>query len=150
MLGDMEVKEIVAGVSSPEEILEIRKWMEDQHAKDQSIIPTSVVSMDVEELRVNHYDWMKMTGELPMTTWSEQLKNYLAEELWISKVSGATGLLHAQMIPCGYLKLNPRFNSALTISKRCKSIGRPQRDFILEWARLNPGEYFILPRLIIC
>ena len=35
MLGNMEVKEIVAGVSSPEEIMEIRKWMEDQHAKDR-------------------------------------------------------------------------------------------------------------------
>ena len=44
----------------------------------------------------------------------------------------------AQTIPGGYLKLNPRFNSPLTIAKRCKTIGRPQRDFILEWARLNP------------
>ena len=40
--------------------------MEDQHAKDKAIRPTSVVSMDVKELRVTHYDWMKMTGELPM------------------------------------------------------------------------------------
>ena len=71
MLDDVEVREIVAGVSSPEEILETRKWMEEQHAKDQAILPTSVVSMDVEELRVTHYDWMKMTGELPMTTRSD-------------------------------------------------------------------------------
>ena len=68
MLKDIEVKEIIAGVSSPDKILEIRHWMEEQHAKDQSILPTRVVSMDVEELRVTHYDWMKMTGELPMTT----------------------------------------------------------------------------------
>ena len=34
--------------------------------------------------------------------------------------------------------MNPRFNSPLTIAKRCKAIGRPQRDCILEWARLNP------------
>ena len=46
MLDDVEVREIVAGVSSPEEILETRKWMEEQHAKDQAILPTSVVSMD--------------------------------------------------------------------------------------------------------
>ena len=45
-----------------------------------------------------------------------------AEKLWISKVPGATGLLHPQMIPGGYLKLNPRFNSPLTIAKRCKAI----------------------------
>ena len=47
MLGDVEVKEIVAGVSLPEEILEIRKLMETQHTKDQAILPTGVVSMDV-------------------------------------------------------------------------------------------------------
>ena len=62
----------------------------------------------------------------------------LAEELWISKVPGATGLLRPQTIPGGYLKLNPRFNSPLTIAKRCKTIGRPQRDCILEWVRRNP------------
>ena len=60
------------------------------------------------------------------------------QELWISKVPGATGLLHHQTLPGGFLKLNPRFNSPITIAKRCKSIGRPQRNCILEWARLNP------------
>ena len=53
--------------------------------------------------------------------------NSFAKELWISKVPGATGLLRPQTIPGGYLKLNSRFNSPLTITKRCKSIGRPQR-----------------------
>ena len=38
MLDDVEVKEIVDGVSLPKEILEIRKWMENQHAKDQAIL----------------------------------------------------------------------------------------------------------------
>ena len=36
--------------------------------------------MDVKELRVTHYDWMKMTGELPMTTRCETLKTYLAKD----------------------------------------------------------------------
>ena len=62
---------------------------------------------------------------------------YFAEELWISAVGGASGLSRPQTVPGGYLKLNPRFNSPLTISKRCKTIGRSQRDCILEWARLN-------------
>ena len=82
MLKDVEVREIIAGVSSPEEILEINLWMQDQYAKDQAILPTRVVSMDVEELRVTHYDWMRMTGELPMTTRSEPLKTHL------DKISG--------------------------------------------------------------
>ena len=80
MLKDVEVKEIIAGVSSPEEILEINLWMQEQHAKDQAILPTRVVSMDVEEIRVTHYDWMRMTGELPMTTRSEPLKTSLAKD----------------------------------------------------------------------
>ena len=54
--------------------------METQHAKDQAILPTGVVSMDAEELRITHYDWMKMTGELPMTSRSEPLKSYLAKD----------------------------------------------------------------------
>ena len=63
---------------------------------------------------------------------------YFSEELWISKVPGALGLSQPQTLPGGYLKLNPRFNSPLTISKRCKTVRRSQRDCILEWARLNP------------
>ena len=40
MWKEVEVKEIIAGVSSHEEILEIKLWMEEQHAKDQAIFPT--------------------------------------------------------------------------------------------------------------
>ena len=56
MLEDLEFKEIIAGKSTPEEILEIRKWMKTHQAKDQSILSTGVVSMDVEEVRVTHYE----------------------------------------------------------------------------------------------
>ena len=54
--------------------------MQEQYARDQAILPTRVVSMDVEEIRVTHYDWMKMTGELPMKTSSEPLKTKLARD----------------------------------------------------------------------
>ena len=74
------MKEIIAGVSSPEDIFEIKRWMQEQYATDQSILPTRVVSMDVEEIRVTHYDWMKMMGEIPMTTKSELLKTTLAKD----------------------------------------------------------------------
>ena len=74
------MKEIVAGVSSPEEILEINLWMKEQHAHDQAIFPTRVISMDVEEIRITHYDWMRMTGELPMKTLSEPVKTRLARD----------------------------------------------------------------------
>ena len=80
MLEDVEVEEIITGISSPEEIHEIRKWMEIHQAKDLSILPTGVVSMDIEEVLVTHYDWMRMTGELGMTTRSEPFKTYLAKD----------------------------------------------------------------------
>ena len=53
--------------------------MQEQFAKDQAILPTRVVSMDVEEIRVTHYDWMKMIGELPMET-SEPVKTRLQKD----------------------------------------------------------------------
>ena len=80
MLEDVEVKEIITEISSPEEILEIRKWMEIHQAKDQSILPMGVRSTDVEEVRVTHYDWMRITGEILMKTRSEPLKTYLAKD----------------------------------------------------------------------
>ena len=88
-LGDVEVKEI----------LEIRKWMETQHAQDQAILPTGAASMDVEELSITHYDWMKMTGELPMTTRSEPLKSYLAKD----RISGFN-VYKWKQLPCLIMK----------------------------------------------
>ena len=65
---------------------------------------------------------------------------YFAEELWISRVPGASGLHQPQSLPGGYLKMDTRFNTPMTISKRCKVVGRSQRDCILEWARLHPDK----------
>ena len=57
---------------------------------------------------------------------------YFADELWISAVRGATGLSRPGMVPGGFLKMSPIINSAVTISKRCKELGRSHRDCILE------------------
>ena len=35
MLKDVEIKQIIAEISSPEEIIEIRKWLEIHPVKDQ-------------------------------------------------------------------------------------------------------------------
>ena len=86
MLEDVEVREIVAGISYPEEIIEIRKWVETHHAKYQTFLTLGILSMDVEEVRVTYYNWMRMTGELLMRTRSESLKNYLAKD----RISGFT------------------------------------------------------------
>ena len=80
MLKEVEVKEIVAGVSSADEIVETTLWMKEQFAKDQAILPTRVISVDVEEIRITHYDWMKMTGEIPMIALTEPVKTRLARD----------------------------------------------------------------------
>ena len=53
---------------------------------------------------------------------------YFADELWISAVRGATALSWPGTVPGGFLKMNPMINSAATISKRCKALGRSHRD----------------------
>ena len=54
---------------------------------------------------------------------------YFADELWISAVRGAAALSRPGTVPRGYLKLNPRINSPVTVSKRCKLLGRFHRDW---------------------
>ena len=61
----------------------------------------------------------RLTDEMEFIVTHSIPEDLLSQELWISKVPGATGLLRLQMLPGGYLKLN----SPLTIAKRCKSIG---------------------------
>ena len=63
---------------------------------------------------------------------------YFADKVLISAVRGATALSRPGSVPGGYLMLNPRNNSAATVSKRCKLLGRSHRDCILEWAKLFP------------
>ena len=49
MLDRIEVGELVCGVSSASEILEVRKWVEKMQDADQRLVGTRVVSFDVED-----------------------------------------------------------------------------------------------------
>ena len=96
-----------------------------------------------DQLRMLQSAWIMWKNNIVIQQLTDKMEYSIPEdsfsqELWIYKVPGATGLLRPQTLPGGYLKLNLRFNSPVTIAKRCKAIGRPQRDCILEWARLNP------------
>ena len=64
-----------------------------------------------------------LTDEMEFFVMYSIPEDSFSQELWISSVPGETCLLRPQTLPGGYLKLNPRFNSPLTIAKRCKSIG---------------------------
>ena len=65
ILNQVEVREIVVGFSTDEEIDEITSWFWDKYAIDQKILPTNVVSMDVEEIKVTLYDTLRIAGRLP-------------------------------------------------------------------------------------
>ena len=101
----------------------------------------------LEDVEVNERAWIMWNNNLVIQKLSDEMEfsvmyripdESLSQELWISRVPGTVGLLQPQTLPGRYLKLDSRFNSPGTVAKRCKTIGRLQRDCILEWARLNP------------
>ena len=65
ILNQVEVKEIIVGRSTEEEIEQITSWFWDKYALDQKILPTNVVSMDVEEIKVTLYDTLRIAGRIP-------------------------------------------------------------------------------------
>ena len=65
ILDQVEVKEIVVGLSTEQEIEEIISWFWNKYAIDQRILPTNVVSMDVEEIKVTLYDTLRIAGRIP-------------------------------------------------------------------------------------
>ena len=54
MLKEIEVRELVCGVSSEKEIDEIREWIKEMHEKDQGSFSSQVVSLDVEDVKVTY------------------------------------------------------------------------------------------------
>ena len=52
-----------------------------------------------------------LTDEMEFAVTYSIPEDFFGQELWISKVPGATGLLTLQTLPCEYLKLNPRFRA---------------------------------------
>ena len=80
----------------------------------------------------------RLTDEMEFSVTYSIPDESFSQELWVSRVPGAAGLLRPQTLLGGHLKLDPRFNSPEILTKRCKTIRRLQRDCILKWARLNP------------
>ena len=69
--------------------------MKEQFAKDQAILPTRVISIDMEEIRVTHYDWMKMNGEIPMIAPTEPVKTRLVGITYLDMTRiGGNSCLH--------------------------------------------------------
>ena len=66
MLDSIEEREIVIGVSSKEEIIEIHNWVTSNYLKDQEKFGSKVLSMDVEDVTAWYYDLMRMLDRLPI------------------------------------------------------------------------------------
>lgn len=63
-LGAVEVREIVVGRSSVEEIKSSVDWFWTHYHDDQEKFPTGCLSMDVEEFKITKYDYLRLTGDL--------------------------------------------------------------------------------------
>ena len=66
MLDLIEVREIVTGVSTKKEIIEIHDWVTNNYLEDQAKFGSKVVSMDVEDVTVSYYNLMRMSDQLPI------------------------------------------------------------------------------------
>ncbi len=81
MLERIEVRELVCGVSSIEEILEVRRWVEDMQEKDQRLFGTRVVSFDVEDVKATYFDTLRMAGKATIDPKNAVLKRKCDPEM---------------------------------------------------------------------
>ena len=75
MLQRIEVRELVCGVSSDEEVKEVRSWIQRMQELDQKKFRTQVVSLDVEDVKTTYYDTLRMAGKLSIDPSNAILKH---------------------------------------------------------------------------
>ena len=61
MLDEIQVKEINVGVSTDEEIQDAVDWFWENYKMDQDLYPSTVISMDCEELKMEFSPGMKIS-----------------------------------------------------------------------------------------
>ena len=81
MLEQMDVRELVCGVSSRTEILEVSNWVRNMHMLDQERFGTKVISLDVEDVKVTFYDTLRMAGKIQIPGGSSVLRSRVESEL---------------------------------------------------------------------
>ena len=77
----MEVREIVYGISSSSEILEIHQWITDMYKIGQQTFWTRVISMDMEDVKTTYYDTLRMAGKLEISSRRPVLRTQLEPEI---------------------------------------------------------------------
>ena len=81
MLKQVEVKELVCGRSTKEEILEVARWVERMHALDQEKFGTQVISLDVEDVKVTFYDNLRMAGKIQIPGGQAPLRTAVEKDM---------------------------------------------------------------------
>ena len=77
MLNKIEVRELVCGVSSEDEISEVRDWIKKMHQIDQDLFGSQVISLDVEDVKVTYYDTLRMAGKLSIMPENPVIRSHL-------------------------------------------------------------------------
>ncbi len=81
MLKQIEVKELVCGVSSREEIAEVAEWIKRMHAQDQEKFGTRIISFDVEDVKATFYDTLRMAGKIQIPGGCAVLRKKVEDEI---------------------------------------------------------------------
>ena len=81
MLKEIEVRELVCGVSLEEEIVATRDWISKMHEMDQSLFGSQVISIDVEDVKVTYYDTLRMPGKLDIKSERAVIRTHLEKKI---------------------------------------------------------------------
>ena len=118
MLDSIEVREIMMGVLTKEEIQETHNWFTSNYLKDQEKFGSKVVSMNVEDVTASYYDLMRMSGRLPMkenqvisTMLDKNISPGLKEDHWKQtpgKIMIGNGISWTLIISINYVRNKQR------------------------------------------
>ena len=64
VLDEIEVKEIICGVSSIKEIQKFHEWTTEKYTENQNSLDSGVISMDVENVKASYFDVMRMAEKI--------------------------------------------------------------------------------------
>ena len=76
MLEDVEVREIISGISSTEEIQKFHEWKKEKHLENQATFDSGVISMDIEDVKDLYYDEMRMDGKIVISREYQEYQSF--------------------------------------------------------------------------
>ena len=68
MLEEVEVREIICGVYTQEDIEKFHEWITEKHLKNQVEFDSGVICMDVEDVKASYFHIIRMAEKLSSLT----------------------------------------------------------------------------------